>query len=104
MAYLLRRSEPLPVRSPAAYRYRWSFRFESPARQRERRRPWRRCTDSPERWEQYTPLPRSSSTAALPTRSHVPRRYPFATVAPCLLYTSDAADERSSVDLGGRRI
>ena len=26
------------------------------------------------------------------------------TVAGCLLYTSDAADERSSVDLGGRRI
>ena len=26
---------------------------------------------------------------------------PFVT---CLLYTSDAADERSSVDLGGRRI
>ena len=25
-------------------------------------------------------------------------------VATCLLYTSDAADERSSVDLGGRRI
>ena len=25
-------------------------------------------------------------------------------VDPCLLYTSDAADERSSVDLGGRRI
>ena len=25
-------------------------------------------------------------------------------VPPCLLYTSDAADERSSVDLGGRRI
>src|SRR5678815_6149355 len=25
-------------------------------------------------------------------------------VIPCLLYTSDAADERSSVDLGGRRI
>ena len=24
--------------------------------------------------------------------------------SPCLLYTSDAADERSSVDLGGRRI
>ena len=23
---------------------------------------------------------------------------------PCLLYTSDAADERSSVELGGRRI
>ena len=25
-------------------------------------------------------------------------------VLACLLYTSDAADERSSVDLGGRRI
>ena len=25
-------------------------------------------------------------------------------VRTCLLYTSDAADERSSVDLGGRRI
>ena len=25
-------------------------------------------------------------------------------LAGCLLYTSDAADERSSVDLGGRRI
>ena len=38
--------------------------------------------------------PRSSRRCAMaPTRS-----------APCLLYTSDAADERSSVDLGGRRI
>ena len=27
-----------------------------------------------------------------------------ASIAPCLLYTSDAADERSSVDLGGRRL
>ena len=26
------------------------------------------------------------------------------TITTCLLYTSDAADERSSVDLGGRRI
>ena len=26
------------------------------------------------------------------------------TLHTCLLYTSDAADERSSVDLGGRRI
>ena len=50
-----------------------------------------------------------------------PRRRPSATISaspgfsqaatgaspsrlPCLLYTSDAADERSSVDLGGRRI
>ena len=28
----------------------------------------------------------------------------FAVFFLCLLYTSDAADERSSVDLGGRRI
>ena len=28
----------------------------------------------------------------------------FALANACLLYTSDAADERSSVDLGGRRI
>ena len=42
-----------------------------------------------------------------------PNRFKLLTVAfddaseansPCLLYTSDAADERSSVDLGGRRI
>ena len=29
---------------------------------------------------------------------------PAAYLTDCLLYTSDAADERSSVDLGGRRI
>ena len=29
---------------------------------------------------------------------------PFTHSPRCLLYTSDAADERSSVDLGGRRI
>src|SRR5678816_3999459 len=29
---------------------------------------------------------------------------PCSAVTLCLLYTSDAADERSSVDLGGRRI
>ena len=28
----------------------------------------------------------------------------FGNIICCLLYTSDAADERSSVDLGGRRI
>src|SRR5678815_124294 len=33
-------------------------------------------------------------------------RWPWTSTSPmlCLLYTSDAADERSSVDLGGRRI
>ena len=30
--------------------------------------------------------------------------FPFQAAEACLLYTSDAADERSSVDLGGRRI
>ena len=33
-----------------------------------------------------------------------PGRRPGTWPAPCLLYTSDAADERFSVDLGGRRI
>ena len=33
-----------------------------------------------------------------------PRRVPRDRVGGCLLYTSDAADERSRVDLGGRRI
>ena len=36
---------------------------------------------------------------------HVPYRQTAGKVVQaCLLYTSDAADERSSVDLGGRRI
>ena len=36
----------------------------------------------------------------------LPAGVPVAELLPgiCLLYTSDAADERSSVDLGGRRI
>ena len=33
-----------------------------------------------------------------------PAKPPPQTSTTCLLYTSDAADERSSVDLGGRRI
>ena len=33
-----------------------------------------------------------------------PHHLDQAQVVDCLLYTSDAADERSSVDLGGRRI
>ena len=33
-----------------------------------------------------------------------PKSFPAPTFGTCLLYTSDAADERSSVDLGGRRI
>src|SRR5664279_6392435 len=33
-----------------------------------------------------------------------PKYRPAGPVRPCLLYTSDAADEEDSVDLGGRRI
>ena len=41
----------------------------------------------------------------LPVRQGArPRLVARAHLAGCLLYTSDAADERSSVDLGGRRI
>ena len=38
-----------------------------------------------------------TGTSGAPTTTTPP-------VVTCLLYTSDAADERSSVDLGGRRI
>ena len=42
----------------------------------------------------------------LQLRFHLPFFSPFFAYlyCICLLYTSDAADERSSVDLGGRRI
>ena len=39
----------------------------------------------------------------LPWRYNFPIRS-MSKAEDCLLYTSDAADERSSVDLGGRRI
>ena len=45
------------------------------------------------------PLDESADMLAHLDRT-VPKRQPWV----CLLYTSDAADERSSVDLGGRRI
>ena len=38
------------------------------------------------------------------TVAEVSRQLAFPQSSTCLLYTSDAADERSSVDLGGRRI
>ena len=40
----------------------------------------------------------------LPARNDARRRAAKGRALTCLLYTSDAADERSSVDLGGRRI
>ena len=36
--------------------------------------------------------------------NNTPQSFKLEQNYPCLLYTSDAADERSSVDLGGRRI
>ena len=39
------------------------------------------------------------SSSQRPTKLNISFLYRY-----CLLYTSDAADERSSVDLGGRRI
>ena len=55
-------------------------------------------------WE-AAPVALSSTTGAplLYDFWGFPQRYYEVTYA-CLLYTSDAADERSSVDLGGRRI
>ena len=41
----------------------------------------------------------SGLTASLPVKTNASKD-----LITCLLYTSDAADERSSVDLGGRRI
>src|SRR5678816_670745 len=53
-------------------------------------------------------------TTCFPLHSRWPTKVPDRRIEPlltpryrprtCLLYTSDAADERSSVDLGGRRI
>eukprot|EP00658_Telonema_sp_P-2_P000478 TRINITY_DN10182_c0_g2_i4.p1 TRINITY_DN10182_c0_g2~~TRINITY_DN10182_c0_g2_i4.p1 ORF type:complete len:105 (-),score=23.04 TRINITY_DN10182_c0_g2_i4:63-377(-) len=50
--------------------------------------PQRLCDRPPQRHRQAYPL-----THRLPLHTHT-----------CLLYTSDAADEEDSVDLGGRRI
>ena len=47
---------------------------------------------------QFNPAHRDPRAVALPGVD------PEALIFLCLLYTSDAADERSSVDLGGRRI
>ena len=51
-------------------------------------------------------MPRGCSTAkpSNACRWRCPASPPAHRNSPCLLYTSDAADERSSVDLGGRRI
>ena len=48
--------------------------------------------------------PRAGEAVDLPAELHCPARVTGDLAECCLLYTSDAADERSSVDLGGRRI
>ena len=55
-----------------------------------------RLADAPYRWE--------IGVAELVDVANVERKMPREFISACLLYTSDAADERSSVDLGGRRI
>ena len=45
-----------------------------------------------------------SAIILLPTLGRVDIGEAIGKIIDCLLYTSDAADERSSVDLGGRRI
>ena len=48
---------------------------------------------------------RAISKSGVLFEKHVSRRFPAGTkYSDCPLYTSDAADERTSVDLGGRRI
>ena len=56
-----------------------------------------RCPSSPATAARV--LPPEPAPAAAPHRCRIAGR-----CWACLLYTSDAADERSSVDLGGRRI
>src|SRR5674536_407738 len=43
------------------------------------------------------------SSLIQPVLGHLSDRRPLPFLIPCLLYTSDAADEEDSVDLGGRR-
>src|SRR5678810_721659 len=46
----------------------------------------------------------SNSASRARIQLMLPRSVFISPLCACLLYTSDAADERSSVDLGGRRI
>ena len=52
----------------------------------------------------HTWLPDAYSEAPAPIAAMLAGVLETVAVYTCLLYTSDAADERSSVDLGGRRI
>ena len=50
------------------------------------------------------PVPQIVVSVATETAISAKIEVNYLTYNACLLYTSDAADERSSVDLGGRRI
>ena len=56
------------------------------------------------RGSRLQPQRQSGQRRAKSISRHVARGLPHPLFCGCLLYTSDAADERSSVDLGGRRI
>ena len=75
-------------------------RRSTPPGRRSVRAP--RCPRRRARWPRY--LPRAGSARRrCSTRPAQPGRRRRGRIG-CLLYTSDAADERSSVDLGGRRL
>ena len=56
------------------------------------------------RLERLDLLSRDRRLRLIAAREMAPDPHDLDDALPCLLYTSDAADERSSVDLGGRRI
>ena len=56
----------------------------------------------PKRWEKEIVV--GMFRYGLPSMASGMTKYFQNQIDTCLLYTSDAADERSSVDLGGRRI
>src|SRR5678815_3466538 len=62
-----------------------------PDRRQSRKKRYRRMLKSATPVQCHSVLPRMGPHIVITNRA-------------CLLYTSDAADERSSVDLGGRRI
>ena len=64
-----------------------------------KRQAHERLIGSPETWERIRKL----LSAGLVKEARRANAF-LANKERCLLYTSDAADERSSVDLGGRRI
>ena len=63
--------------------------------------PARRLTSRPARWSAAVAAAAAGTAALLVLPGGATPAYAVDT---CLLYTSDAADERSSGDLGGRRI